>query len=60
VIFSRTIGGVCSPCNIIVGVHIFKICEGGVDYGVMLSFTNAKGNEDGTLPLLLLLLLLVL
>ncbi len=49
-ILSRTIGGVCSQCNIIVGIHIFKICEGGVDYGVVLSFANAKGNEDGALP----------
>jgi hypothetical protein len=35
VLLLRTIGGVCSPCNIIVGVHIFKICERGVDDGVM-------------------------
>jgi len=53
VILSRTIGGVCSPCNIIVGVQIFKICEGGVDYNVMLFLVNAKGNEDGRLRIFL-------
>jgi hypothetical protein len=54
----RTIRGVCSPCNIIVGVHIFKICERGVNDGVMFSLVNAKGNEDGTLPIFFALLAL--